>query len=525
MSRGSDRLGTLLPLKQGTHMANGPFQWLAIRLPHLSLDRVSRGLAKQQTPLAISEQRQRREVVVACNPAARKAGVCPGMAVSAAQAILNTLRVLPRDPQQESAALQRLAAWCYQYSSQVCLPGQGHGLSHQSSRNQCLAERQVLWLEVAGSERLFGSPAGLGQRLEHELGRLGYHAMAGSAPTLEAAWLAAGRGLHITASGAIRQQLGALPLQQLPLESSQRDALEKMGFRLLRDVLRLPRKALTRRFGPAMADYIDHLLGTRPDPHSAWQPPASFSSKLELPAEIHASQALVFPLRRLLEELCGVLRGGDRAVQSLQLTLRHEDHADTALAIGMQSPTQDAERLLRLVRERLERLRLPQAVREIQLDTPQLLAFAAGQGSLFRDSLAEQQQDMDQLAERLQARLGESSVSGVTGVEDHRPEYSWRPRKLDECVQNRASTNSAVPNTDGSTLPFHRPSWLLQKPRRCDISRYQLLAGPERIESGWWDGRDCRRDYYIVRDDKGGTLWAFHEYKPRRGWFLQGVFG
>src|SRR5690606_12303264 len=108
-----------------------------------------RGLAKQQTPLAISEQRQRREVVAACNPAARKAGVCPGMAVSAAQAILNTLRVLPRDPQQESAALQRLAAWCYQYSSQVCLPGPGHGLSHglshgpghHSRRNPCLNER------------------------------------------------------------------------------------------------------------------------------------------------------------------------------------------------------------------------------------------------------------------------------------------------------------------------------------------------------------------------------------------------
>jgi protein ImuB len=511
MSRSSYTLETMRPPNQNPNQKSPalqgqphcPAHWLAIRLPHLSLDLRTRGLARQAMPLAISEMLQRREVLVACNPAARKAGVQPGMAASAAQAILGTLQVLPRNREQENAALQSLAAWCYQYSSQVCLPGPG--------QVKAAGERQVLWLETAGSERLFGPPVELGQRLERELGKLGYHAMSGSAATPEAAWLAAGQALHLAAGSDIRNPLGALSLQLLPLEPAQCDALEKMGFRRLRDVLRLPRKALTRRFGPALAGYIDHLLGTLPDPRIAWRPPASFCSKLELPAEINSSQALLFPLKRLLEELCGVLRGGDTAVQGLQVTLRHEDHTDTGLAVGMQSPTQDAERLLRLLRERLERLRLPQAVREIELAAAHLLPFAAGQGSLFRDNPAEQQQDMERLAERLQARLGPAAVSGVTGVEDHRPEYSWRPRTLHEPAQC-ASLG-------------HRPTWLLQKPKRCDIAQYQLLAGPERIESGWWDGRDCRRDYYIVRDGSGSTLWAFHEYKPRQGWFLHGVFG
>jgi len=110
----------------------------------------------------------------------------------------------------------------------------------------------------------------------------------------------------------------------------------------------------------------------------------------------------------------------------------------------------------------------------------------------------------------LQARLGKDSVAGITGVEDHRPEYSWRPRALDE-------------RPDCASLA-HRPAWLLPKPQRCSIEQYEILAGPERIESGWWDGRDCRRDYFIVRDSRGSTLWAFHEYKPRRGWYLHGIF-
>ena len=370
--------------------------------------------------------------------------------------------------------------------------------------------RPGLLLEVGASERLFGRPEQLGSRLERELGQLGYHAMTGSAPTPESAWLASGEGIAIHSIGAIRQQVGPLSLDRLPLDEPQRTAMHSMGFRQVRDVLRLPRKALTRRFGPALPDYLERLLGISPDPRVFYQPPEQFSSKLELPAEIHACQALLFPLKRMLEELSGVLRGGDTAVQSLHVVLGHEDHDDSLLQLGLQSPTQDSARLLSVLRERLERLRLPQSVRELRLEAPRLLKLEAGQRSLFMDTPAEQQQDIEQLAERLQARLGNESVGGITGVEDHRPEYSWRPRALNEQVDCAALA--------------HRPTWLLPRPQRCHIENYQVLAGPERIESGWWDGRDCRRDYFVVRDAHGSTLWAFHEYKPRPGWYLHGIF-
>ena len=468
--------------------------WLALRLPHLALDLFTRGQGSNRTPIALSATIERREQVVDCNPAALAGGIRPGMPVTAALGLRDDLQVVGRDMEAEQQALQRLAAWCYQYSSQVCVPG----------------DRPGLFLEVEASERLFGQPRQLAQRLQQELGRLGYHAMAGSAPTLEAAWLAVHEAAHLAETGAIRRQLGPLPLARLQLEPAQITAMERMGFRQLRDLLRLPRKALTRRFGPALPDYLERLLGVRPDPRKLYQPPETFSAQLELPAEIHASQALLFPLRRLLEELCGVLRGGDTAVQAVCITLSHEDADDSALELGLQSPTQDSARLLTVLRERLERLRLPGPVRAIRLDAPRLLKFNAGQHTLLRDTPAERRQDIEQLAERLQARLGPGAVAGLTGVEDHRPEYSWRTRALGEPPR--------------CTALAHRPAWLLPKPRRCAIENYEILAGPERIESGWWDGRDCRRDYFIVRDAHGSTLWAYHEYKPRRGWYLQGIF-
>jgi protein ImuB len=112
--------------------------------------------------------------------------------------------------------------------------------------------------------------------------------------------------------------------------------------------------------------------------------------------------------------------------------------------------------------------------------------------------------------ERLQARLGREAVKGIKGLQDHRPEHSWSLRELDE-----PATYSTRPG---------RPTWLLPEPKPCRIDDYRILTGPERIETGWWDGRDCRRDYFIVRDANGSTLWAFHEYKPRSGWYLHGLF-
>lgn len=473
--------------------AKTPF-WLSLRLPHLALDRLTRSQAHHPVPLAITDTVQRHEVIIDCNLAAHQSGIQPGMPPAVAQGILDTLRILPRQPAQECETLQGLAAWCYQYSSQVSI----------------LAERNGMLLEVGASQRLFGAIPALGQRMERELGRLGYHAIAGSAPTPEAAWLAAGEAMHIQSLVEIRPLLSHLPLGHLYLETAHLRLLEQMGFRHTRDVLRLPRKALTRRFGPAVVDYIDRLLGIQPDPRPSYQPPRTFSSRLELPAEICSSQALLFPLRRLLEELCGVLHGGDNAVQSVLIRLQHEGLSESRLTLGTQTPTQDQERLMRLLHERLERLRLPAAVRSIRLDVPQLLPLHATQRSLFHDSDAGQHQDIQQLAERLQARLGRSAVAGITGVEDHRPEYSWRPRALNEY-------------TDCASLR-HRPTWLLSQPRHCDITHYEMLAGPERIESGWWDGHDCRRDYFIVRDPHGSTLWAFREYKPRPGWYLHGIF-
>ena len=461
--------------------------WLAIRLPHLALDCHIRAHGEASGPVGITETARGRECILDCNATALEGGVQPGMPAPAACAIVPELACVPRDADSERQALERIAAWCYQYSHQVCLPPDRHGVM----------------LEIGASERLFGQAESLAQRIGLELGRIGYSCAAGSAPTIESAWLSSHDEQHVSSRGDIRRQLGALPLHCLHVEPASLKAMNQMGLRQLHELLRLPRKSLARRFSPELPAYLDRLLGIQPDPCRHYQPPERFSARLELPAEVMLTQALMFPLRRLLEELCGVLRGSDAAVQEVRINLGHEKHPDTGIKLALQSPSQEMNRFMGVLRERLERLKLPEAVRDIHIASPKFLKFAPGQQRLFQDTPGERLAGVTQLAERLQARLGSDAVSGITGVEDHRPEYSWRIRPLGE---------------KGECVPLpHRPAWLMAHPRRCDIRHYEILSGPERIETGWWDGRDCRRDYFIAQDPKGCRLWIFHEYKPRHG--------
>jgi protein ImuB len=131
------------------------------------------------------------------------------------------------------------------------------------------------------------------------------------------------------------------------------------------------------------------------------------------------------------------------------------------------------------------------------------------QGDLFqRDT--EQLQQYHQTCDRLRARLGEQALQHTQLHADHRPEQAFRYQQA--ALSDHAAT--------GLTLP--RPCWLLPQPQPLREAP-QLLAGPERIEAGWWEGRDCTRDYYLAQDAAGAQLWVFRDLN-NGAWFLHGLW-
>jgi protein ImuB len=410
-----------------------------------------------------------------------------------------------RQAQLEEAALRQLALWAHQWSSQVAC-------QHRLDPADNPGGEARLWIEIGASLELFGGRAQLQQLIGTALGALGYSGTLASAPTPQGAALLARAALATPADtlGELQCVLAPLALGFLALPAAHLSALHTAGLRRIGELLALPAAAVGRRFGSDTLHYLQRLCGTAPDPLRTITPPARFESTHELAGAITDTTALLFPLRRLLGELQGFLRARDQAVQQCTLKLAHHRGAPTLISLGLSQPGRDATQLLSLLRERLDQCTLHSPVLAIGLVARELLTPYVLQTDAFSQS-AEQAAQFHGVLDRLAARLGETAVQSLRTQTDHRPERAWHS------VPGMDRSSTLLPANSGA-----RPCWLLPKPRSI-AAPTQLLAGPERIESGWWDGADVARDYYLACGTSGARLWVFRDLRSGE-WFVQGLW-
>jgi protein ImuB len=414
------------------------------------------------------------------------------MPVAAAQALVGNLVVRARDPAAEHESLSGLASWAGRFTPSVSLqPPDG------------------LLLEVGSCLRLHRGFGNLLKQLHSGLDEMGYAFVHASAPTPHAAWLLALAGTEIAIREPARLEniLGALPVSLLDQPPETMAGLEMVGAHTLRDCLRLPRAGLARRFGQGLLDELDRALGRLPEAREFFVPPPSFERRLELPAQVNEAEGLNFAARRLLPELEGYLNLRQAGVQEFELVCSHEDVSDTVLKLGFVQPTRTVERMQLLLRETLANTRLPAPVHSIMLNARVILPLEVSNLDLFQDGTEEG--DGDLLLERLRVRLGKEAVFGIAPAPDHRPELAWR-----FCEAGDEA---------GTSANRQRPLWLLPKPLACRKDRLVIKEGPERIESGWWDGMDVTRDYYVALNRNGSRLWVYCD-RASGGWFVHGLF-
>jgi protein ImuB len=170
-----------------------------------------------------------------------------------------------------------------------------------------------------------------------------------------------------------------------------------------------------------------------------------------------------------------------------------------------------------LLTERLARTALAGPALEMSLHCDALVQAPAPNAELFPTRSAETE-GLTRLIERLQARLGPEGVLRLELAADHRPERAaaWTP------AQSAAVRSASAPSRAPDGAPV-RPLWLLPEPLPLpehasrpwlDGTPLQLLAGPERIESGWWDGDLAARDYFIARAHDGALVWVYRARLP-----------
>ena len=473
--------------------------WVCLHYPRLALEALHSDVPVDRPHAIVDGPQQRRHVVLA-NAAAGKAGVRAQQPLASAQLLCPRLAVTPRDESAERQALASLADHAYRYSADVSI-----------------AASDTLFLEVGASLKLFGGWPALERRMRADIDRLGYACTLAAAPTATAArvFAACRSTIALPALAQLPLALEAAPIVASGLDSKIITALHGMGMRTLGDLFRLPRAELARRIGQPAINHLDRMRGLVTETLPRWQPPQRYARRIEFGYGIESHGALAFPLQRLVREFAQFLAARDGGVQRFTLELGHERDACTRIDIGLLAPQRDAASLFDLARARLERVELVASVHALALRADDLPPLCPLHRDLF-ESHRREQLDWPALVERLRVRLGDAALQGLACVADHRPDHAWRFVAL------------FAQRPPAAAAPMERPFWLLRRPLPLRERPARVLAGPERIESGWWDDGDQRRDYYVIETRAGQRAWAFVDtgVAPVRDapWTLQGWF-
>ena len=488
--------------------------WLALIFPKLPLEAQSERAMSRQTAAGAFVVEQGHVCVV--DDAAAAAGVMPGMRFSTARGILPEALVMERDATaiaRERQTLAALACFCGNVTPTVCI-------DHPAT----------LLLEIGGCLRLFGGVAPIVAALLRGCAERGISVRTGVAPTPRGAeWLAHGAASNDNAATcclmleALPDMLAGLSLDVLAVRPEVMRRLQAFGARRLGDLMALPRAGLARRIGLEPVDQLLQATGELPDPRAPLVFPEHFRLAIELPAPVTDAAMLGFVARRLIVDFCGWLAARQAGATGCTLLLTPERRGLPVqrLELRLSAGSRDPIRFQRLLRERLDRTPLAAPVGEIILEagaTDQIIALPGQNASLL--DARQPAAPLDVLLERLRARLGEGAVHGLRIHPDHRP----------ECATHHA----AVGFSDVATGPLPavmplRPLCLIEPPealtevdgrpaRRGEV--LELLGGAERIESGWWDDGDVRRDYFLARSRHGEVWWVFRDMA---GWWAQGT--
>ena len=475
--------------------------WLAVHFPRLGFE--VHGLtanddADNRPAVLIDENR-----VAQADALAQRAGIHTGATLATAHSIAPELRHFPRDPEAEGKRLEWLALVGYRYSSRVSLA----------------PPAQVL-VEAHGSLRLFGGLAALTGALAARYRLLGHETRIATAATPLAAqalahWPESAAWQDAPCPIAASQALRDVPVACADLEERQVERLANMGVTRLGQLLDLPPRELGQRFPPALLDYLHRLTGRKADPRPPIAPPERFRFHVHLLEGVQEKDALLPPMRSVVERLTRRLAARNLGARLLAWTFKPLSGQAVDVHVRLAEASADPAALLRLSRLRLERIDLPSEVMSVSLRTdlvtPLLPAgadFLDANGSGAPSNAIKRAELVDLLA----ARLGDEAVRALAAVDDHRPEAAWAATPV------AASTRAATPST---AKPGTRPLWLLDPPQPVSARGFTIESGPERIETGWWDAAQTR-DYFIATAPSGSRCWLYRDRHNR--WFLHGYF-
>lgn len=478
----------------------------------------------------------------AVNREARELGVETGMTKAQTEAFQG-IAWRWRSPSQESTAYAALLDCAWTISPRV----------DDGPRREEQDFSDTVVLDLAGCEKLFGSPEKIAQDLRRVASDVGFEtnvAVAGS--PLAAVSAAQGfAGVTVIPDGDQGPWIGRLSLEALRMPFEFVETLKRWGIHTCAEFAVLPEIAIVERLGQEGLRWWRLAQGTDAHPLIAKDFPSNFEELMDLESPVDLLEPLLFVLNRLLDQLCVRLRLHILAIGEITVTLRLERNDSRSKesllhirTIRLPVPARDSKLLLKLLLLDLEGHPPSSPVSAVSMLAIPVKARSQ-QFGLFLP-LSPDPERLEVTLARIQNTVGEKRVGAPVLLDTHSPDSFQQnrfvlPEVKEKCPAGEKQATAvmriyrpALP----ATVDFQngKPTFL-----SCEGVRRQILAfaGPWRRKGDWWSETAWAREEWDIemrtlrpkveaeltgRSEGETALYRVYKDLRAKHWFVEGIY-
>lgn len=456
------------------------------------------------------------EVVCGATAAARRMGLEDGMSRVEVESF-GGVRVLARSEASEREAKAALVEAMGGFSPRV-----------EDAGSNTVA---VCVVDIAGTERLFGTGEEIGEQILARVGELGMVAVVVVCGDFHASIALARRcdGVVVIPAGGEREALAGMPLDVLEVGEEQRETLSMWGVTTVGGLAALPEVELIARMGQVGRRLWLMALGECPHLFQAVEEEFSLREVFEFEGPVEETETLLFVLGPMFDQMLVRARGRALALASVSVEMLLDGGGEHVRVIRPALPTDDRRLLLKLFQLDLAGHPPEKAVVGLTV-TGEPGGTSKVQMGLFAPQLPESSR-LDVTLARLAAIVGEGRVGSAVMRETHEPDAFSMVRFRASARVGTRNEERVVPAMRRVRPPMLLWMKVLEGEPKSFVFRnraFQVVQayGPWKGSGEWWNEvRWAREEWDLVAEAIGERLFCRVFRDLVRGvWMMDGLY-
>ncbi len=384
-------------------------------------------------------------------------------------------------------------------------------------------------VEIGGSKKLFGGGKKILNLIRKQLMKYEYSLKIAVAPTPRAASIIGKSQINTNVWNInnLNATVSKIDINYLGLQKKDTKKFLDLGVKTLGDVYRLPRVGILKRFSSDVLKVIDQLYGRVVDLSKSNVNNDFFTKLVDVDL---ANNMVSFEncMRLILYDLNIFLKKRTAKTRSLKWFFFSKKSLNK-MSIKLNRETSDPEFLLNETKKKIKKIFLDEIPDKVGLRVNDVRHYSFQTRDLFLSKNKEAPKSSDKYINDVIQNYGSNIVYQVLTKPSCVPERTFDIYDSG-CVSYK--------NTFVSRVSFsikrekHRPTWLLKNPKRLVVKNgrvefegsLEIISDRERLVSGWWDGDEVARDYFIAKNSDHRLFWIFRDLKNDKKWYLHGIF-